>query len=68
MNQHQKLGLFASHDSYGGKGQSYGMLHRGITGVLLNRKKTYFIFSSSNVNAKQTGYVMRKPFGGWELT
>lgn len=27
-----------------------------------------YIFSSSNVNAEQTGCVMRKAFGGWELT
>lgn len=31
-------------------------------------KKNLLHFSSSNVNAKQTEYVMRKPFGGWELT
>lgn len=44
MNQHQKLGLFMSHDSYGGKGQSYGMVYRGITGVVLNHEKLTSFF------------------------
>lgn len=69
VNQHQKLGLFVSHDSYRGKGQSYGMVdvqgnHRCS---FEPQKRPYFIFSSSNLSAKQTTCVMRKPFGGWKM-